>query len=117
MMDNTDDKGKPLPEDHEDYYSRERKRDEINVLEEMRNNLFREAYKLRPGGEYNPEGEPVTQTQIIDMIDNFGVDDSTAFIRNIEENAPDTYELLEMVNNDMGMRNLVSLAAAGNEND
>jgi hypothetical protein len=117
MRENVDDEGKPLPPDHEDYYSAERKRDEINVLEETRNNLFREGYKMRPGGEYNPEGEPVTQEQVIDLIDNFGVDNSTAYMRSIQESAPDTYELLDLVSQDLSLRNLTSLASAGKINE
>jgi hypothetical protein len=91
------------------------KTDEINVLEETRNHLFKEAYELRPGGDYNPlEAEPVTQEQIIEMIDEFGRDDSPAYTRHLQENSPDTFELLEMVNNDMDVRGLASLAKLGN---
>ena len=88
----------------------QQKQQEIDLLEETRNTLFREAYKLRPGGEYNPlDAGPPTQSQIIDMIDNYGIDNSTAFMRNIEENAPDTAELLEMIS-ESSPRALASLA-------
>jgi hypothetical protein len=90
---------------------RKEKQKQIDLLEETRNTLFREAYKLRPGGEYNPEDSPpVTSNQIIEMIDEWGVDNSTAFMQRIEENAPSTYELLEMVQNDMSARALRMLA-------
>ena len=96
--------------------SREQKTEEINILEETRNTLFKEAWKLRPGGEYNPvTDEPVTQRQMIDMIDNWGVDNSTAFMRHIEENSPDTYELLEMIDRSLNTRQLASLARQGRE--
>jgi len=91
------------------------KREEINQLEGSRNMLFKEAYKLRPGGEYNLGEEEVTRLDMIDLIDQFGVDDSTAFMRRIQEDTPDTYELLEMIQNDMAARNLNSLARASNE--
>ncbi len=85
------------------------KQKEIDVLEETRNTLFKEGWKLRPGGEYNPD-RPLETSQVIDMIDNFGVDDSTAFLRRLEDNAPNTLQLLKMVNNDLGERQLNSLA-------
>ena len=89
---------------------RDTKQKEIDVLEETRNTLFKEGWKLRPGGEYNPANEPVGKLDVIDMIDSFGVDNSSAFIRHLEENAPNTKELLEMVSTDMGVRQLASLA-------
>ena len=110
MNPNLDGKGDPLPESHKDFYTPERKQQEIDELERTRNVLFKEGWKLRPGGEYNPTDEPVETSQVIDMIDNFGVDNSAAFMRHIEKNSPDTYELLEMVNNDMSKNNLASLA-------
>jgi hypothetical protein len=95
---------------------REQKKQEINLLEETRNQQFKEAWKLRPGGEYNPlDAEPVSQMQIIDMIDNWGVDNSTAFMRHIQERSPDTYELLDMINSSMDKRQLASLARQGRE--
>lgn len=115
LMDNTDSEGKPLDRDHKDYYTPERKQKEIDELEKTRNYLFKEGWKMRPGGEYNPADGPVTQSQVIDLIDNFGVDNSTAYLRSIQENAPDTFELLEMVNNDMGVRQLTSLAKINGE--
>ncbi|MHC4431659.1 MAG: LPD38 domain-containing protein, partial [Planctomycetota bacterium] len=94
---------------------RDKKTEEINLLEETRNNLFREAYKLRPGGEYNPvDSPPATDEQALLMIEEWGVDNSTAFMRRIQEQTPDTYELLEMISNDMNSRQLKMLAKAGN---
>lgn len=90
---------------------RDRKQQEIDVLEETRNTLFKEGWKLRPGGEYNPEtAEPPSTSQALDLIDEWGVDDSVAYLRRIQEDAPDTHELLEMVSNDMTIPNLASLA-------
>jgi diguanylate cyclase (GGDEF)-like protein len=87
---------------------RDLKQKEIDELEETRNFLFKEGWKLRPGGEYNPKVEPVTENQIMDLIDNWGVDTSVA--SRIKKDAPDTHGLLEMVNNDMSKNNLTSLA-------
>jgi hypothetical protein len=117
MNENKDAKGNPLPPDHKDYYTAERKRDEINALELSRNHLFKEGYKMRPGGEYNRNAEPITKNQVIDLIDSFGVDNSTAYMRSIQESAPDTYELLDLVSQDLSLRNLTSLASAGKINE
>lgn len=86
------------------------KQKEIDVLEETRNTVFKEGWKLRPGGELNPEGEPIETSQVIDMIDNWGVDDSTAYLRRIEEDAPNTAELLDMISTDLNLPQLASLA-------
>jgi len=89
---------------------RDRKQKEIDTLEETRNTLFKEAWKLRPGGEYNPiTDEPIETSQVIDLIDEWGVDNSVAYMRRIQEDAPTTAELLEMVSNDMSVPNLASL--------
>ena len=90
------------------------KQKEIDLLEETRNTLFKEGWKLRPGGEYNPD-EPATTSQAIDLIDNWGVDNSTAYMRRIEEDAPNTAELLEMISKDMNMPQLASLAKINGE--
>lgn len=96
---------------------REMKQKEIDVLEEIRNTVFKEGWKLRPGGEYNPEDESIETSQVIDLIDNWGEDNSTAFMRRIQEDAPDTYELLGMISKDLNLPQLASLAKLGADND
>jgi diguanylate cyclase (GGDEF)-like protein len=116
LIDNTDAKGKPLPEDHPNYYSRERKQQEIDALEETRNMLFREGYKLRPGGEYNPlTEEPVSKNEIINMIQNWGTDESVVSLERIEEQAPNTAKLLKTVGENLNTRQLTMLARVGEE--
>lgn len=89
--------------------------EQINELEKTRNQLFKEAYELRPGGAYNPDTAATpTREDVLDMIDKFGVDDSPAYVRSLEENSPETHELLDMVHNDMSQRDLRLLAKVGN---
>jgi hypothetical protein len=82
----------------------------IDELQKSKNYLMEEGWKLRPGGEYNPENPEVTNEEIMDMIENFGKDDSEAHAMRLREEAPDTYELLTMVDDVMSKRNLASLA-------
>jgi hypothetical protein len=92
------------------------KQAEIDTLEEARNTLFKEGWKLRPGGEYNPDTVPISRNQVIDLIEKFGVDDSVAYQKRIQEDAPATSELLQMIQTDISDRGLRSIikATAGN---
>jgi hypothetical protein len=90
--------------------SRDDKKVEDDKLQKIKNELMKEAFELRPGGKYNPLGEPVSQENIIDMIDEFGVDDSAAYNRRLKEDAPATHELLQMIDNNISQRGLQSLA-------
>lgn len=89
--------------------SPDQKKKEIDMLEMQKQELFQEGYKLRPGGEENPD-RPVTQEDVIGLIERWGVDDSIAYQRSLEENAPSTQELLEMIEENMEKRQLESLA-------
>ena len=85
------------------------KRNQIDELQEDKNMLFELGYSLRPGGQANPiEGaEPITQKQILNLIDNFGVDDQQA--QKLENTNPETFDLANGIQ-DMTTRNLESLA-------
>jgi hypothetical protein len=50
------------------------KRVQIDQLQEAKNMAFKEAYKLRPGGEFNPIGQPVTETELNYLLDTFGAE-------------------------------------------
>ena len=77
------------------YMSREltpqEKRKQIDVLQKDKNRLFELGYQLRPGGSLNPD-TPVTQEQILDLMDNFGVDDVVA--SRLEATNPETFDLI-----------------------
>ena len=83
------------------------KRIEIDRLQERKNTLFKRAYDLRPEAQESPQ--QITQEDVIDLIDNYGVDNSQAYLQRIQENAPDTAELLRMIDEDMSKAGLISL--------
>jgi hypothetical protein len=92
--------------------TRDEKQEQINQLEETRNTLFKEAYKLRPGGEYNPlTEEPVTRNQIMNLIENWGSES----VAQLEKSAPETAQLLKIVDGNLNQRQLASLAKVGEE--
>jgi GGDEF domain-containing protein len=94
------------------------KRKQIDQLQEMKNKLLQEGWKLRPGGFYNPpEPMKITGDEVTFLINQFGIDNSEAYKRRLNENSPDTYELLEMIGKNMSKRNLESLAKAGAANE
>jgi hypothetical protein len=93
--------------------SREEKDTQIDQLEEVKNTLFKEAWKLRPGGEYNPlDAEPVSKNQIINMIENWGTE---SVAQRIQDSAPDTARLLKIVDENLNAKQLASLARVGEE--
>lgn len=95
-------------------YTPEQKQQRIDELEKRRNTIFRKAYELRPGGKLNPDGEAdVTMEDVIDLIDNFGVDDSVAYQMRLKEESPVTAELLRMIDEDLSGTALQTLAKTG----
>ena len=92
----------------------QQKRKEIDALQVEKNMLFELGFQLRPGGAANPilEGEPITQDQIMDLINNFGVDELSAQV--MEGKVPETFDLVNGVNT-LGARELRRLAGAGDE--
>lgn len=94
-------------------YTPQQKQERIDELEIRRNELFKEAYKLRPGGERNKSDDPATLDEVIDLIDKFGVDDSRAYQMRLQEKGPQTAELLRMIDEDLSVAGLSSLAKAG----
>jgi hypothetical protein len=80
------------------------------------NKLIETGWKFRPGGEFNvvPEVPKVGEEEVSYMIDYFGIDDSEAYKRRLNEDFPDTEELLDMVTNTMNEVQLRSLVKAGN---
>jgi hypothetical protein len=87
------------------------KRSVLDTYQEEKNALFELGYELRPGGAENLEA-PVTQEQIIDLIENFGVDEKQA--RQLEDSNPETFDLVGMIDT-LGMRELKRLAATRNK--
>lgn len=85
------------------------KRKKIDEWQEKKNQLFEMGYGLRPGGERNLiEGaEPITQEQIEDLIENFGVDEEQS--AQLEDANPETFDLLTSVDG-LGKSNLEALA-------
>ena len=94
------------------------KTEEINILEETRNKVFRQAYELRPGGEYNPaDAAPPTRDQVMQLIEEWGVDDSLAYRQMMDSVVPDTAKLLQTIHDDIGLNSLASLARAGGQGE
>ena len=90
----------------------DRKRFLIDEIIRERNGLFREAYGLRPGGEFNrtPEDAEADDKSLLNLIWEFGVNDSDLAKKRLNEEAPSTMEILETVRSNMERRNLESLA-------
>lgn len=95
----------------------EEKRSLINDIVRDRNALYKEAYDLRPGTEANPLGVEAKKESLIDMITEWGVNDSPLAKKRLSEEAVSTMEVLETIRERMEMRNLRSLAKAGNANE
>jgi diguanylate cyclase (GGDEF)-like protein len=94
------------------------KTEEINILEETRNKVFRQAYELRPGGEYNPtDAAPPTKEQVMQLIEEWGVDDSVAYRNMMDMVVPDTAKLLQLIHDDIGLTQLASVARAGGQGE
>ena len=99
-------------ENGELVYSPKEKQKRIDALEEKRNRLFKRAYEMRPGAAQEALPVPVTDSEVLDMIEGFGVDDTATSQLFFEESAPDTYELLQLISNDLGEANLNSIVKA-----
>lgn len=85
-------------------------------LQQLKNELFKAAWQLRPGGKENPLGVPASKENITDLMENFGVDDSEAHKARLREEAPNTHDLLNMVREDMDARALRSIVKATTHN-
>lgn len=95
----------------------EEKRKVINDIVKDRNSLYKEAYDLRPGTEANPLDVEVEKKTLLDMITEWGINDSPLAKKRLSEEAVSTMEVLEGIRERMEMRNLKSLAKAGNTNE
>lgn len=84
----------------------EQKREELDALQEQKNQLFKQGYEMRPGSSQHPGG-PITQSDIDDLIDRFGVDDQAT--AQMKDARPETANLLESIEQ-MNRRSLESLA-------
>lgn len=87
------------------------KRKAIDELQKDKNILFELGYQLRPGGSMNND-TPVTSDMIMNLIQNFGKDDSIA--QRLEGVSPETFDLVKGINT-LGVRELQNLAKVGEQ--
>lgn len=90
----------------------EEKRKLVDQIVIDRNKLYDEAYQMRPGTELNPLDEPATKEKLIDLIWEWGVNDSELAKKRLQEESPSTLEVLTHIRERMEQRNLRSLAKA-----
>lgn len=90
----------------------EKKREVVNKIILTRNKLFQEAYKLRPGGELNAIEEPAEREALINLILEWGVNNSDLAKKRLIEESPTTAEIIEHIQSNMEKRQLTSLSKA-----